>query len=189
MAERAIYFRKLRIDLAALTQKVRSLLNNKDYPGASKYLQTQTGIEAAVARAGVAEAERGADAAEEAMVGSRIRNRLVAERYLTYLGTIGNNAPFIGLLGTVIGIIKAFHTLSISKNPEMKIIMADIAEALVATGVGLLVAIPAVVAHNYFQRRVRTVMANAETLSHVVLSSLKGEGEESDEETGGKSGD
>ena len=76
------------------------------------------------------------------------------EKYLNFLATVGSNAPFIGLLGTVFGIMDAFRALSASDG-DPHIVMLGISKALVATAVGLLVAIPAVVAYNYFQKQVR----------------------------------
>jgi biopolymer transport protein ExbB len=99
------------------------------------------------------------------------------ERNLAFLGTLGNNAPFIGLFGTVLGIIRAFHELSGNQAGGVAVVMAGISDALVATAVGLLVAIPAVVGFNYFNRRVRQSLANVDALAHVVLAQLKGEGE------------
>lgn len=88
--------------------------------------------------------------------------RLGAEHRLSWLATIGSNAPFVGLFGTVLGIIRAFHDLSQSGTQGSSIVSAGISEALVATAVGLFVAIPAVVAYNYFQRQVREMLLRAE---------------------------
>jgi len=102
--------------------------------------------------------------------------RLRLEQRLSFLGTLGNNAPFVGLLGTVIGIVQAFQQLESAGlgGPASSDIMGAIAEALVATAIGLAVAIPAVVAFNYFQRRIKTTLGNAEVLEHILLSHLKG---------------
>ncbi len=86
------------------------------------------------------------------------------------LGTLGNNAPFIGLFGTVIGIIVAFHELGQNPAGGPSVVMAGISEALVATAVGLIVAIPAVIAYNIFQRLTRRKMANYETVSKTILA-------------------
>lgn len=95
------------------------------------------------------------------------------DRRIIFLGTVGSNAPFIGLLGTVFGVIEAFHQLSVTGVGGSSTVMAGISEALVATGVGLLVAIPAVVLFNYFQRTIKIRMANLEALRDLFLSHTK----------------
>ncbi len=176
MVERTVVFVKLRSDYEQIVAILRKHLRTGDLKGAQKAMADQPGLEAAVARAGLKEADRGPAAAEEAMQGVRARERLGLERNLAYLGTVGSNAPFIGLFGTVLGIIKAFHSLAGAESANFKVVMADISEALVATGVGLMVAIPAVVAFNIFGRRVRAKVANSEAVGHMVLAQLKGEG-------------
>ncbi len=81
--------------------------------------------------------------------------KLSLEKRLGILATFGNNAPFIGLLGTVLGIIKAFHDLGTAKEFGVQVVMEGISEALVATAMGLFVAIPSVIAYNYFVRRIK----------------------------------
>jgi biopolymer transport protein ExbB len=99
------------------------------------------------------------------------RARLLWEKNLFILATIGNNAPFIGLFGTVLGIIKAFHDLS-QQTGGVQTVTSGISEALVATAIGLLVAIPAVIAFNIFQRRVRTAITEAEALKSFIIAKL-----------------
>lgn len=85
------------------------------------------------------------------------------EGRLLWLGTLGNNAPFVGLFGTVLGVIKAFHDLAESgAGPE--VVMAGLSEALVATAVGLLVAIPSVLAFNFLQKKMRDLLLETEAL-------------------------
>ena len=103
---------------------------------------------------------------------SVVRARLYWERNLSVLATIGANAPFVGLFGTVLGIIKAFHDLSKQAGMGAQTVTAGIAEALVATAVGLLVAIPAVVAFNMFQRRVKAALGEAEALKSYLVGKL-----------------
>jgi biopolymer transport protein ExbB len=105
------------------------------------------------------------------------------ERRLAFLGTLGNNAPFIGLFGTVIGVVQAFeelgkqgmNTAQAAGVAAPQAVMASIAEALVATAVGLAVAIPAVAAFNFYQRHTRSVLGNTDALSNVLLAHLSGE--------------
>lgn len=102
------------------------------------------------------------------------RKKLELEKYLAFLGTVGSNAPFIGLFGTVLGIIKAFHDLGGHvESAGAQTISSGISEALVATAVGLMVAIPAVVFFNYFQRKIKTIIGRAESLSNYLLSQGK----------------
>ena len=102
------------------------------------------------------------------------RGRIEYERRLAFLGTLGNNAPFIGLFGTVLGVIRAFFDLA--RNPVATgsgTVMAGISEALVATAVGLFVALPAVVAYNLFQRALRRATQRATALGHAVVAHLE----------------
>lgn len=108
--------------------------------------------------------------------GARARERQRLERNLAFLGTLGSNAPFIGLFGTVLGIIKAFHDLARNQSSGPAVVMAGISEALVATAVGLMVAIPAVMAFNYFSRRVRTVMTQVDWRTGLALAYLRAAG-------------
>jgi biopolymer transport protein ExbB len=107
---------------------------------------------------------------ERAMEGTAIAEKLRMERGLSYLATVGANAPFIGLFGTVLGIIQAFHDLSIDTSNASEAVMAGISEALVATAVGLMVAIPAVVLYNAFTRWVRNRVGRSESLADLVVA-------------------
>jgi biopolymer transport protein ExbB/TolQ len=181
--ERAWVLRAARGDTALLVKELRRCLRNEDPRRARQLLDGDKNVAASIVAAGLAEADLGAAAAEEAMAAAAGLERSRLEKRLLFLGTVGNNAPFVGLLGTVIGIVGAFEELgkpqamtavlsaATSLAPER--VMATIAEALVATAVGLLVAIPAVAAFNALQARVSAVLADAETLGHVLLSHLK----------------
>ncbi len=187
MLERAFLYWSLRDDIPALMKDLARLLRSGDIEGARRRLEASPSAEAAVVVAGIVEAELGAESAEEAMAGAGALQRVKLEKRLAFLGTLGNNAPFIGLLGTVIGIVGAFDELGKVKAaapgaaataaagaavaPEA--VMTNIAEALVATAVGLLVAIPAVAAFNAFQRIVKSTLANTEAMSGLLLAHLK----------------
>src|SRR5262249_52145467 len=135
---------------------------------------------AVVAAAGLDHFDRGWEAVGEAMAGAKARLRVELERNLGILGTLGNNAPFIGLFGTVLGIIKAFADLSHNSGGGAAAVMAGISEALVSTAVGLMVAIPAVIAFNFFQGKVRKTLARVDAVAHTLLATFgNGEGEAS----------
>lgn len=91
-------------------------------------------------------------------------------RYTTFLGSVGSNAPFIGLLGTVFGILKAFADLSLVAGGGPQVVMAGISEALIATAVGLLVAIPAVVFFNVCKVRVKKSVVNLQSMVALISS-------------------
>jgi biopolymer transport protein ExbB/TolQ len=175
IAERALYFFSVRTDFAALARSLSQHLRDEDLSAARALLEDSRSLEAEVVLAGLAEAERGASAAREAMAGASAVQRSKLDRRLGFLGTLGNNAPFVGLFGTVIGIILAFEELSHAGATASATtgVMANIAEALVATAIGLFVAIPAVAAYNWFQRAARGIGQNTEALSHVLLVHLE----------------
>lgn len=95
------------------------------------------------------------------------------EKNLNFLATVGSNAPFVGLLGTVLGIMKAFSDLSQSSGAGNEAVMSGIAHALVATAVGLFVAIPAVIGYNYFQRLVRQSLQSIDVARELCLAYAK----------------
>ncbi|MEO7093094.1 MAG: MotA/TolQ/ExbB proton channel family protein [Polyangiales bacterium] len=178
--ERTFFFASIKDDLEKLARDLHARLRNHDLEGAKARMMASKSAEAAVVVAGLAEADRGAEAAAESMAGATALQRMKLERRLAYLGTLGNNAPFIGLFGTVIGIIEAFEHLGKATNAAAGAgapteVMGSIAEALVATAIGLAVAIPAVAAFNYFQRKIKATVSNTDVLSRVLLAHLKGE--------------
>ncbi|MGC4065756.1 MAG: MotA/TolQ/ExbB proton channel family protein [Polyangiaceae bacterium] len=185
MLERLWFFHSLRDDVAELAIKLRKALRNEDLDEARKLLEASPSAEAAVVVTGILEADRGAKAAEEAMQGAVALQRIRLERRLIFLGTVGNNAPFIGLFGTVIGVIQAFEALgkedhvsaaaTAAAGMAPQQVMAAIAEALVATAIGLAVAIPAVAMYNVFMRKAKSVLANTEALTRVLLAHLSAE--------------
>src|SRR4051812_10037747 len=179
MIERGWFFTLVSENIAKLAEALGERLNAHDLTGARDLVATSKSAEAAIVAAGLRQLARGADAAQEAMASATALQRMRLERRLAFLGTLGNNAPFIGLLGTVIGIVQAFEKLQSAgagggAGPGTDV-MGAIAEALVATAIGLVVAIPAVAAFNYFQRKIRSTFANSEALTHILLAYAKGE--------------
>lgn len=168
--ERAWYFLAHRM---TEQDQVAKLLLAGDLAAASRAVAGRRGIEADVVRAAVESAALGPDAVAEVVAGRIERSRLDYERRLAVLGTLGNNAPFLGLFGTVLGIIRAFAALAANPSAEGGgSVMAGIADALVATAVGLFVALPAVVMFNGFQRWLRRNVQRASVLGHAVVAHL-----------------
>jgi biopolymer transport protein TolQ len=92
------------------------------------------------------------------------------ERHFTFLATVGSTAPFIGLFGTVWGIMNSFQSIAISRNTSLAIVAPGIAEALFATALGLLAAVPAVIAYNKFNSDSKSYSGRIENFSKRFLS-------------------
>jgi biopolymer transport protein ExbB len=144
------------------------------------WLGRSRSIAASIAAAGLRLAARGPAAVDKAMQSAMALERERLELRLSFLGTVGNNAPFIGLFGTVIGIIHAFSELGHSASGHgaaasqvaSAAVMSSIADALVATAVGILVALPAIATYNYLQQRVTTLLSGSEVLTNLVMAYL-----------------
>jgi biopolymer transport protein ExbB len=176
IVERWLFYRAREGDPQALARSLATSLADRDFKAAIEELSGSKSVAAAIAAAGLQLADRGSAAADKAMQSAAALERGRLQRWLAYLGTLGNNAPFIGLFGTVIGVIGAFEALGqggqTPAQAASQAVMAAIAEALVATAVGILVALPAVAAYNYFQRRIAALLSATEVLSNLVLAYL-----------------
>jgi len=175
MVERGIAMAGRRVDFDSLSAKLGKSIAAGDLKAARELLGEPRSPEVRVALVGLEQLPRGLTPAVEAMASARAQERLGLEKHLGILGTLGNNAPFIGLFGTVLGIIKAFADLAKNQGGGAAVVMAGIADALVATAVGLLVALPAVVAFNIFQGRIRRTMGRVDTIAHMILSGARDE--------------
>ena len=166
MVERIWFFRKYGRGGEELGDSLLDLLERGDRAAADGLLARHPSIEADVLRESIRWSTGGPEALALAIDGEMTRRRKDLERSMTLLGTLGNNAPFVGLLGTVIGVIVAFADLAEgSSKVQMDKVMGGIAEALIATGVGLFVAIPAVVAYNVFQKKITDIEDNVTSVS------------------------
>jgi biopolymer transport protein ExbB len=174
MVERALYFGSRR--MSRVFPRLLELCLSGDLKAAAA-IATSDSMEAEVVRAAAGVAAEGGNPAVEKAVQSTIdRRRLEYEKWLFILGTLGNNAPFIGLFGTVLGIIRAFADLATANKGggtgTASYVMAGISEALVATAVGLFVAIPAVLAFNIFQRLLKRVIGRSNALGNAIATGL-----------------
>lgn len=171
VVERAIRLWATR-DENRLQVEVRSFLRHGDVDAAQKRLKQSKSTTARVVGAGIDARSGGARAVEEQLEAAGEHARLGLERRLAFLGTVGSNAPFIGLLGTVIGIIRAFQQLDAGAGQVTQGLMAEIGEALIVTALGLLVALPAVAFFNFFQRMIRNRIARARAVGRELLAAL-----------------
>lgn len=178
MIERIRFFNARSIDVDQLINDIKKAMASGDDSAVRKRWSTSEAMAAKVALSGLDEVTNGAGAVGEAMSSAKTRAKQTHERNLIFLGTLGNNAPFIGLFGTVLGIIVAFDDLAANPQGDATVVMDGISEALVATAIGLLVAIPAVVMFNYLNRRVRAAVTGTDSVAHTILGALHARDEE-----------
>lgn len=177
--ERLFFFSKRSVDIDEVRLEFEEYLEADDYESAAELLENFDAMEAHVVLFGLRDRHRGAEAVEDRMTGALSTEKTRYRRFLSVLATIGNNAPFVGLFGTVIGIIGAFANLAVGTQEAAEGVMQSISEALVATGVGLLVAVPAVIAYNGFSSRVKSAVAQTDLLGRTLLAYLRpGDAEE-----------
>ena len=169
--ERAILLSKESKDFDALRH---GLLGARDgeLGALEKIVARHHGAAARIMMAALAHSHESAEGVEDLLVATSLEERHRLEKHLLVLGTLGSNSPFVGLFGTVLGVIKAFHDLAQSSaGPE--VVMQGLSEALIATAVGLFVAIPCVVAYNYFQKKVKDLLSGTEALGRFVMAQVR----------------
>lgn len=170
IVERAVCYWSTREDVLRLSGELGPLIAHGQWQKLEKLLSESPSFEARVAAAALGHEDPAS--ADQLMLGASQTARIELERHLSFLGTVGSNAPFVGLLGTVIGIIGAFKQLDANHGAWTDGLMTEIGEALIATAVGLLVALPAIAAFNVFRGIVQTRLARADALRRCVLGQL-----------------
>lgn len=150
--ERAWSFRRFGRELAESVSALKDTLRGARTGALEAFCRAKAGPLSNVLASGLTRSGKGKDEVNEAMELAGRKEVQKLERTLGILGTIGSTAPFIGLFGTVLGIIRAFSDLAIAEGASPAAVADGIAEALIATAAGLFVAVPAVVAYNYFVR-------------------------------------
>ncbi|MBI3548737.1 MAG: MotA/TolQ/ExbB proton channel family protein [Elusimicrobia bacterium] len=171
--ERGILLKREKVALEQLRERIGDKIASADLGVLGKEAAKVQGLAARVLSAGIVQASHGAAVAEEYMAAAGLEERQAIERRVMILGTLGNNAPFIGLFGTVLGVIKAFRDLAMASTEGPEAVMRGLSEALIATAVGLFVAIPCVIAFNFFQKRIKDLLSGVETMNRLLLARLK----------------
>jgi len=171
IGERIYFLRRRRGDVDALTKKIEKFSQDGRWENVMEILDKDDSSQAAVARRSIVHALKHGTTVEEYLPVVLSQEKLRLESRTAFLGTVVSIAPFIGLLGTVLGIINAFHGLSMNKQGE-NMVMAGISEALVATALGLFIAIPAAAAYNYFLRVIKKIIISSENFTLFLLISF-----------------
>ncbi len=180
MVERVLFYRRHRIDFDDLHTRFRAHLRAGELEEAVELLERHDSLETNVVLYGLRDSAEGPEAVEDLLAAAARKEKSRYERWLNVLATIASNAPFIGLFGTVLGIVRAFKDLSADMSGS-DAVMAGIAEALIATAVGLMVAIPAVVAFNVLKGRVKATVDNMHMLAGTLLARLKADAARAEE--------
>lgn len=172
--ERAVYFRNnSKVKLAGFMKGISAYLEKKDYEGASILCDTMASPFARVAKSGLKAIHRDDDGISNAMerqIGLEIND---FERFMSILGSIGSTVVYIGLFGTVIGIIQAFHNIALSTGGGMSIVISGIAEALVSTASGIIIAVPTVIAYNLYQKTTSRITMEMEICASEISDLLR----------------
>ncbi|MBI4777418.1 MotA/TolQ/ExbB proton channel family protein [Candidatus Desantisbacteria bacterium] len=172
--ERWWFYHKMRVDSNKVMDTIQRFVNAGKFMEAVSFCENTHGAVPAVMKTGLVNRYLHKPDLEELMVSTRMEQMIKMERFLNILGTLGNISPLIGLFGTVVGIIRAFHDLAASGSGGPAVVAAGISEALVATAAGLMVAIPAVVFYNYFTKEMKTIVMNMDICSRKLLVMLTG---------------
>lgn len=160
--ERLLFFWKRRSRPDVLIAQALVRARNGQVSEAAGALNASAHPSGAVAAQVIENVHRPVEVVEEKIQIALSEQRLLLERNLGWLGTMGNTAPLIGLLGTVWGIMRAFHDLANTGSAGPSVVAAGIAEALFTTAAGLLVAVPAVMLYNHFTRKTSVLLTEAE---------------------------
>ena len=169
--ERFLIFRRASIDAAVLRGKLEKLLAEGNWAMAEQAVGDCEAFAAIVAASGIRQASRGLTAAETAMESAANRGAAKLRKRLDFLGLMVTLAPLLGLLGTVLGMIRAFNVLTI-KSGQPFAITGGVGEALVATAAGLCVAILALCILAYFRSWLDSLLGDAEEIAAVILSAV-----------------
>jgi biopolymer transport protein ExbB len=136
-------------------------------------LGSMDGLSSKVVFTAASHLSNGPGSMEEFATAATNEERRRLETRMIILGTLGNNAIYIGLFGTVLGVIRAFHDLAMQSDAGPEVVMSGLSEALVATAVGLLVALPCVIAYNIFQKRINDLVSETEGMVRMLLAGAK----------------
>ncbi len=175
--ERLITLKKISSESDRIRLRIKMALQTNSLQDFEDIAKNPTSLEGRAASQAIKHfRSSGQDGFEQVFNSFVLTEKPELEKYLAVLATIASNAPFIGLFGTVLGIMKAFNDLAQSTDAGQQTVMAGISVALVATAAGLFVAIPAGMFYNYFIRKVKGIMTSLESVKELGLAYAKKKG-------------
>lgn len=169
IVERLIAFIKVNNHFKKFIIAFKSKLENKNFNEALELCKTNNTAVSEIFLSAIEKRGKSKEVIEEAMQRKGTKLSLYLEKKLIVLATAGSVTPFIGLFGTVLGIINAFKSISMAESFTPSLVTNGIAEALINTAAGLFVAIPAVIAYNFFHNRIRLLLEEIEFVSYEII--------------------
>ncbi|EIE00230.1 MULTISPECIES: MotA/TolQ/ExbB proton channel family protein [Leptospira] len=167
--ERLIFFSRWKSITPDDWRRVKDLLREKNYDSASDLMRSLSqGPVSQVLQAGITQFKKNASSVDDEILTQGLNQIQRMEKFLSPLATIATISPLLGVLGTVLGIIRSFAEGSGTRGAEV-----GISEALITTAMGLAVAIPAYIFHNFFQKKKEDAISEMESLSEQALRFLK----------------
>jgi biopolymer transport protein TolQ len=174
MIERFFSLRKVSQSSALIANDFKKMIEGQDLDNLTNLSKENSSLESRALGYGLTFVKKhGLDGLDELFNSFKTIERPGLEKNLNVLGTIASNAPYVGLLGTVMGIMKAFNDLANNPGQGNEVVMAGIGHALVSTALGLAVAIPAVIGFNFFQKKVGLVLSNIDAARDLCLAFSK----------------
>ncbi len=171
--ERFVTLGKISKGNKAFRDMAKDVIENQDYSKLDSLAQDDSLAQRAM-KHGLKHAKtHGSKGLDEVFSSFTLVEKPKLDKFLNFLATVGSNAPFVGLLGTVMGIMKAFDDLSKSVGGDNNVVMTGIAHALIATAIGLFVAIPAVIGFNYYSKMVKDTVQTIEVAKELCLAYAK----------------
>jgi biopolymer transport protein ExbB/TolQ len=174
--ERLLTYRKKSRNALRFMDRVRGEVEKGSVERAIQICEKEAAPVAAVVKAGLKKAGHDEKTISNAMEREIMMETVLLEKYTSVVGTIGNIAVYIGLFGTVLGIVRSFHNISATGSGGITVVIGGVSEALIATASGLSVAIPAVVLYNYFIRRVDRFITDMEYCASATSDLLSSRG-------------
>lgn len=172
--ERYVYYSsRSRVKRADFMTRIKKELERNDIENAIKICDKNKTSFSAVVRAGLSFAKHSEKEISNNMERTIVIETNLLEKRTTIVGTIGSIAVYIGLFGTVLGIMKAFADIATVGSGGMNVVMNGISESLICTAAGLLVAVPAVVAYNYFIKRIDNFITDMELCASETMDLVK----------------
>lgn len=171
--ERFLYYKKEAINTNVFLDDLSKLLKSQDIQSALDLCGKNQGFATRVVQEGIKRHDRNSAAIEDAMKVAILEENVRMERFVPIIGTIAVISPFIGLFGTVLGIIRSFSDIAIAKSAGPEVVSKGVAEALVATAAGLLVAIIAVICYNYFKIRIKQINTELSVMAAKIMELLR----------------